>query len=103
MIDEKLRILLQDIGRALSSAMADSTEMNASFSIPDREGYLLYMQVHGAGIDPPDDASVPSPQARKPAKQRSEPDPEFRLTSPDVAFLNSIGIDPTRRIRRRNR
>jgi len=103
MIDEKLRILLQDIGRALSSAMADSTELNASLSTPEQEGYLLYLQVHGAGVDPLDDPPVPSPQGRKPVKQRSEPDPEFRLTSTDVAFLNSIGIDPTRRIRRRNR
>lgn len=92
MIDEKLRILLQDIGRALASAMAENAAGDGNLSKSQKEGYLLYVQIHGPAVN--------SPAAAAP-RRRPEPEPEFRMNTSDVAFLKSIGIDPTRRIRRR--
>jgi hypothetical protein len=92
MIDEKLRILLQDIGRALASAMAENAERDGALSESQKEEYLLVLGLHGE--------AAPS-SAAAPAKRRPEPEPEFRMNTRDVAFLKSIGIDPTRRVRRR--
>lgn len=35
------------------------------------------------------------------AKSVSQDDPTFRINSTDLTFLRSLGIDPTRRVRRR--
>lgn len=34
-------------------------------------------------------------------KEESTPEPDFRIDSTDLALLRSLGIDPTRRVRRR--
>ena len=104
MIDEKLRILLQDIGRALSAAMADSAEINASLAQLRKEGYVLFL-----GRVKPEGADAIAELVEQPAGHlrrqnrpvRSGPEPEFRINGRDLQFLQSIGIDPTRKIRRR--
>ena len=39
----------------------------------------------------------------KAAPRRRDPEPVFQINTQDLSFMKSIGIDPTRRLRRRRR
>jgi hypothetical protein len=60
-----------------------------------QEGWSVYLVVDRKKEDEtPEGIELSTPQVR------SE-EPVFRIDSSDLLFLNSIGIDPTRRCRRR--
>jgi hypothetical protein len=68
------------------------------------EGYSLYLLV-----DCKRDSGDPEPLALTPASRvatasrvgATTTDPSFQINGRDLSFLKSIGIDPTRRLRRR--
>lgn len=93
-LEQHLRYLLQDFGRALSTAISESSEVHNSLRRIRSAGYSLYLLV-----DSKDDAEVRE-QMQFPAN-RPGPPPEFQVNSRDVSFLRSIGIDATRRPPRR--
>lgn len=98
-LDEKLRSMLRELSRALSSAIADSDEVGASIRRIRQEGYAIHLLVdckrEEAGPEVVVEAgSEPSPPVGETA---------FRINGSDLAFLRSIGIDPTRRRKRKPR
>lgn len=101
--EAKKRTLLADVERALLEALAESTEMHRVLYQLQKAGWALelHLDCHraaGAGPTTP----TRKPRARRPAAERdAESEPAFVIDSGDLRFLRSIGIDPTRKRRRR--
>lgn len=105
---EKIRQMLSEFSRALIEALEGSDDALGTVRRIRREGYSLYL-VMGCT----DEENEPDEDTRQVENRRALPprrqlpalpparEPLFRLNSDDVAFLNSIGIDPTRVPRRR--
>lgn len=91
-LDESLRRMMRDLGHALSRAISDSSEVSLVLRRMRQEGYSLYLL-----IKEEEDAE---PIELRP-KEASRGEPVFKIDGRDVTFLKSIGIDPTRRLRRR--
>jgi hypothetical protein len=86
--------MLRDLRRALSAAIAESTEFNQTLRKIRDEGYSLYLLVD----------CKRDPDAAEPVTfdaSRSDSEPVFQINGRDLSVLRSIGIDPTRRLRRR--
>ncbi len=89
--------MLRDLRRALSDAISESTEVSRSLRKIREEGYSLYLLV-----DCKRDSSGEESLALSAPRATSSPaDPAFQINGRDLSFLKSIGIDPTRRLRRR--
>ncbi len=88
--------MLRDLRRALSDAISESSEINRTLRKIREEGYSLYMLV-----DCKRDINDPEPMALAGTPRRSSGEPVFQIDVRDLSFLRSIGIDPTRRLRRR--
>ena len=115
--------MLRHLGRTLTEAIAESSDAHRALRRIQEEGYSLYLLLDRQGLaeegcaapepprwhedrvsegllgaaEPQDDpcSSAPSCEPRSPERE-----PEFRIDGRDLAFLRSIGIDPTRRVRR---
>lgn len=120
-LQDKLRALLKDFSRALSAAIADSSEIEESLRRLRSSGYALYLlvdckrsaqdavepltvttapgDVQRAGSNLP--ARLPEGATARLAAAGREP--RFQINGNDLQFLRSIGIDPTRRLRTRRR
>jgi hypothetical protein len=90
-----LRAMLRDLGRALSAAISESPEVGRTLRRIRREGYTLQLLLD-CKREP--EQSEPSPIGEEGALAV---EPSFRIDARDLSFLRSIGIDPTRRLRRR--
>lgn len=89
--------MLRELRRALSEAISESTEVNRTLRKIREEGYSLYLLV-----DCKRDANEPEAVSFAAATPRlSSGEPAFQIDGRDLSFLRSIGIDPTRRLRRR--
>lgn len=104
-LDEKIRQMLRDLGKALSSAIAESSDVNQALRRIHEEGYSLFIFLdrkdrddrgEPAGADEAEDGEAALTRTSRP---RGEP--VFLINGGDLSFLRSIGIDPTRRVRRR--
>lgn len=95
--------MLRDFGRALSEAISDSSEASRKLRQLKDEGYSLYLLLDGAAGTGGADAAAAGVSAERPAAPRrlAVGEPQFRIDGKDLSFLRSIGIDPTRRLRRR--
>jgi hypothetical protein len=87
------RALLRTLERALHEAVADSAAMHRAIWELQREGLQLRLTI---SCEPAPGEAVAAPSKTRPASG----DPAFRIGSDDLAFLRSIGIDPTRSRRR---
>lgn len=96
-LDDKLHQMLRDLRRALSDAISESPDVSRTLRKIREEGYALYLLVdckrEANEIEPLTFAST--------APRLSSGDPVFQIDGRDLSFLRSIGIDPTRRLRRR--
>ncbi len=101
--DDKLRRMLDEVGRALVQAIHGSSEIDAAMRRIEGEGYKLHLLLGCLGEAPEDSAASSRESASRPTATPSPPKrkPSFRLSSDDVSFLKSVGIDPTRTVRRR--
>lgn len=90
--------MLRDLRRALSDAISESSEVNRTLRKIREEGYSLYLLV-----DCKRDANDQEPLAltEPPRLPSRTGEPVFQIDIRDLSFLRSIGIDPTRRLRRR--
>lgn len=91
-LDEKLNQMLRDLRRALSEAISESTEVNRTLRKIREEGYSLYLLV---------DCKREANEEPVTIARGSHGDPVFQIDGRDLSFLRSIGIDPTRHLRRR--
>lgn len=96
-LDDKLHQMLRELRRALSEAISESSDVNRTLRRIREEGYALYLLVdckrEPNEIEPLTFATT--------APRRSSGEPTFQIDGRDLSFLRSIGIDPTRRLRRR--
>jgi hypothetical protein len=90
--------MLRELRRALSDAISDSHEVSRTLRRIREEGYSLYLLVDCKREALGDDDD-PLPVASRAGRREREP--VFQINSTDLGFLRSIGIDPTRRSRRR--
>jgi hypothetical protein len=88
--------MLRDLRRALSEAISESSEVSRTLRKIREEGYSLYLLV-----DCKREANEPEPLAPPLPAKMPPGGPLFQIDSRDLSFLKSIGIDPTRRLRRR--
>jgi len=90
--------MLRELRRALSDAISDSSEVSRTLRRIREEGYSLYLLVDcKRDMLGEDDDALPV-ASRRGGRER---EPVFQINGPDLHFLRSIGIDPTRRSRRR--
>jgi hypothetical protein len=95
-LDDRLHHMLRDLRRALSEAISESSEVSRTLRKIREEGYSLYLLVDCKREREGDDDPLPVA-----APRRSGGEPVFQINGNDLSFLRSIGIDPTRRLRRR--
>ena len=96
-MDQKINDLLRDLGQAIADAIADSADVNENLRRVQEAGYSLYLTV-----DCKQEGEVEEELCRVTVeKSRSGPEPVFRINTSDLTFLRSVGIDPTRKSRRR--
>lgn len=128
-MDASTRRKLDDFRRALSEAISDSNEATRRLIDLREEGFSLYLLLDGSGRDRSgreltgrtleEELRGGGGVARQHALQRlprrlperaptrserppaGDPDPQFRITTDDVTLLRALGIDPTRKTRRR--
>ncbi len=77
--------------------MAESPEVHDRLESIRREGYTLNLFLDCKRSHDDDSDADESSSTRRPL-----PPPTFRINGRDLAFLRSVGIDPTRRTRRRS-
>lgn len=104
-LEEKIRQMLRDLGKALSSAIAESSDVNQALRRIHEEGYSLFIFLDRKDRDEPADGADPSAadsgETALTRTTRPRGEPVFLINGGDLSFLRSIGIDPTRRVRRR--
>jgi hypothetical protein len=93
-VDKKLQNLFRDLGKAVFEAISTSPDVNETVSRFRDEGYSLTMQLNCRKESEGSEPSNGRPES-------PEVDPVFRIDGQDLSFLQSIGIDPTRRRPRR--
>ena len=94
-LDARLRRLLQDLRGAITEALADSSDVTRSMDQIRDEGWSVYLVIDRKREDETPEGIELT------AETADEVDPTFRINSTDLSFLKSVGIDPTRKIRRR--
>lgn len=94
-MDERMQQLLRELRRALSDAITESDDVSRALRRLRDEGYSLYLSVDLKR----DREDVPQLVAAGERGHLTEP--VFQIDGRDLNFLRSIGIDPTRRLRRR--
>jgi hypothetical protein len=94
-LDDKLHHMLRDLRRALSEAISESSEVSRTLRKIREEGYSLYLLVD-CKREANEAEQLPAATPKSPTGE-----PLFQIDSRDLSFLKSIGIDPTRRLRRR--
>jgi hypothetical protein len=88
--------MLRDLRRALSEAISESSEINRTLRKIREEGYSLYLLVDcKREVEDAEAVSLTAP------RWPTSGEPAFQIDGRDLNFLKSIGIDPTRRLRRR--
>jgi hypothetical protein len=101
--------MLKDLRRALSDAISESSEVSRNLRRIREEGYSLYLLVDCKRDSSDGESLALSPASRSAAaassfsssSSSSGADPSFQINGRDLSVLKSIGIDPTRRLRRR--
>ena len=96
-LDAKLRRLLQDLRGAITEALAESSDVNRSMDQIRDEGWSVYLV-----IDRKREDETPEGIELTGDKKADLGEPTFRINSADLSFLKSVGIDPTRKVRRRH-
>ena len=98
LLEQEINGLLRDLGHALIDAVADSSEVTENLRRIQQAGYCLYLSV-----DCKHDSHAQKNQKRVALKAPRLPatEPVFKINTEDLSFLRSIGIDPTRKSRRR--
>ncbi len=117
-MDSSTRRKLDDFRRALTEAISDSSEAARRLYDLRQEGFNLYLLLDASGRELPgrtleEELRGGETVERRHALQRlprrlparsggaQGGEPQFRINSDDVAVLRSLGIDPTRKARRR--
>lgn len=105
-LNEHLRAMLKELGQAINESISGSGRVHDSIQRIRDEGYNLYMVLdakvgvnrHGNGSRRGGaDADANGIDEIEERGNRAT----FRINVKDLRFLKSVGIDPTRKVRRR--
>ena len=99
-MDANLRHMLEQLSRSLFEAISDSGDVHDHLKRLRAEGYSLNLLLDCQ----PDTEKREENQHRELATRSTRtvhrsPSPEFKINCDDLAFLRSVGIDPTRQLR----
>jgi hypothetical protein len=109
-LSDHLREMLKELGQAINESISGSGRVHDSIQRIRDEGYNLYMVLDAkVGVNK---REVRLTRARRGTARELEPvEPEeiqsseeraaFRINLKDLRFLRSVGIDPTRKVRKR--
>jgi hypothetical protein len=96
-LDEKIKQLLKELGNAINESISGSTHVNERIQKIRDEGYNLYVVLDATiGLGRDDEESDPELKNELALHPREI---QFRINVPDLAFLRSVGIDPTRKVK----
>jgi hypothetical protein len=98
-LEPRLRQLLEELSEKLSEVIAESPDVGEKLDEVRSAGYAVYLLLDCKRSDTATSSGRPRVATRRelPAVEGAG----FRINAKDVAFLKSVGIDPTRRYRRR--
>ncbi len=96
--DSKTHRLLSELRHSLARIFSTSRDVNRLLHRIREEGWSLYVV-----IDKSDRAGEANAFELAAEPLNSEADPPFRINSRDLTLLRSLGIDPTRKLRRRRK
>ncbi len=96
-MDAKLHQLLLILRGTLARALSDSSEASRAMQQIKRAGWSLYLVVD----QQEDEESAGGAALELTTKRTPAEAPAFKIDGEDLTFLRSIGIDPTRSLRRR--
>ncbi len=96
-LDGKINEMLRELQRALADAISESSDVHQSLRRIRGEGYSLYFLVN-CKRDSITFQELPRELA---TAGGGSGEPRFQIDVQDLSFLRSIGIDPTRQMRRR--
>lgn len=109
-VDNHVQRMIEDLKEALAHTIRSSAAVNEAARKIRREGLNLHLVLSfegGGRADEPGETAAADPQPPKirPAERagRSGREASFRLSGNDVGLLESLGIDPTRRVRNSSR
>lgn len=94
-MEPRLKQLLEDLTRSLCEAIAESPEVHERLESIRGEGYTLNLLLDCKPFERDDEGETEE------ETERPLPAPPFRINGRDLAFLRSVGIDPTRKARSR--
>jgi len=107
-LNDHLREMLKELGQAINESISGSGRVHDSIQRIRDEGYNLYMVLDakvGVNRRPPRSGTrrrQTAAQADNGSRGVSE-QAAFRINITDLRFLQALGIDPTRKVRRRPR
>jgi len=109
-LSDHLREMLKELGQAINESISGSGRVHDSIQRIRDEGYNLYMVLDAkVGVNRREArlSRVRRGAARElelddaEESQTSEERAAFRINLKDLRFLRSVGIDPTRKVRKR--
>ena len=100
-LDEHIRQLLKELGDAINDSISESENVNDRIQRIRDEGYNLYVVLDATiGLNREDgEGDVEGADVQEGPPTRSASEIQFRINVNDLAFLRSVGIDPTRKVR----
>jgi hypothetical protein len=123
--NEQLRRMVRDLGRTLAEAISDSSDASRTLRRLHNEGYAISLALGRSRDGEPEEtltvllekrlhelrrrspgaeaSEAPPGVPPEPGRESDSREPQFRMRGRDLAFLRSIGIDPTRSAKRRRR
>ncbi len=106
-LNDHLREMLKELGQAINESISGSGRVHDSIQRIRDEGYNLYMVLDAkVGVNRRESKRSRRPAAALPSRAAQDDGaPErasFRINVKDLRFLKSVGIDPTRKVRRRS-
>lgn len=94
----QIRRLLSDLRNSLSRVFSESPDVNRVLHRIRDQGWSLYLVIDKSESQGELNAFEISSRMAP-----AEPDPTFKINGRDLSFLRSVGIDPTRTLRRRRK
>ena len=98
-MEPRLRQLLEELSERLSEVIAESPDVGEKLDEVRSAGYAVYLLLDCKRSDSTPPTGPPRVATRREVSATDSTG--FRINAKDVAFLKSVGIDPTRRYRRR--
>lgn len=105
-VDDRLKQLLRELGDAINQSVSSSSEVNQKIQKIRDQGYDLFVFLDATiGLGSTDESAGEPVVESGPMRQIKQPlalpgvESQFRINVSDLAFLRSVGIDPTRKVR----